>query len=361
MLFINANFPMLASEELFRYHYENQLKSFPDLQKEFGVSYGMIDFLLDYYKIHRRSISQSYELISKSKYQKTCLAKYGATNALSKNTVPYQKRNNSVMEKYGVINVFQLEDIKDRITETCLRKYGQKRITNGAKISATRQSWSLEKKKEIGQKISISHLNKTNEEISKATEKRIESTRKKYGVDHYTQTAKARLENSKSHKKLWEDKPQEEKISILRRIHDIRESKIELRIHNILAKWNIEYTHSFYLKLRQFDFKIGQTLIEVNGDFYHANPEFYKADDIVPLPCTKGLTAKEIWKKDAMKKTMAAKYKYTVLYLWENEINAMDDEDLEIRLYYMIFGEDYNRNDFNGDGENHETNNDYDN
>jgi hypothetical protein len=339
MLFLKANYPNIVSKELLEYHYQKQLKSLPDIQKEFGIDYKATIFLLDYFKISKRSSSQSALLIAQPKLQKTCLKKYGATNPLSKGTIPYTKRNNSVKEKYGVANVFQIEDIKKRITETILEKYGVKRVTNGKKLSET---------------IAL----RTPEQWKNILEKKIKICQAKWGSDYWMQTEEGKKKCSKiqkklwqnktseemeiisqTHKKLWQNKTQEEKDAIIKRLANITVSKLEIRVEKILTTWRLGYTHSFCLKFKQFDFKIGKILLEVNGDFYHANPKYYKENDIIPVAGTKNLTAKQLWDKDKRKKLMAEKSNYIVKYIWEDEINSMDDKELEIKLYDIIFGE----------------------
>ncbi len=58
------------------------------------------------------------------KRKETCRIKYGADNCLSKNTSAYKKRNNTIIEKYGCENVFQLESVKTKSKETLFDKYG---------------------------------------------------------------------------------------------------------------------------------------------------------------------------------------------------------------------------------------------
>lgn len=49
------------------------------------------------------------------KYKDTCLEKYGKENALCKGTSSYDKRNNTIKEKYGVDNVFKHPKIIEKI------------------------------------------------------------------------------------------------------------------------------------------------------------------------------------------------------------------------------------------------------
>lgn len=65
-------------------------------------------------------------------------------------------------------------------------------------------------------------------------------------------------------------------------------------------------------------------LIEVNGDFWHANPKIYKETDLVKLPGTP-LLAKQIWYNDLKKKNMAEKYNYDILYLWESDFKCIEN------------------------------------
>lgn len=60
----------------------------------------------------------------REKYKNTCLIRYGSINALSKGTSSYKKRNRTVKKKYGVTNVFQLDDVKIKSKNTMVEKYG---------------------------------------------------------------------------------------------------------------------------------------------------------------------------------------------------------------------------------------------
>lgn len=63
-----------------------------------------------------RNVKQSHYMDGyKSKIEETNLKKYGAINPLSKGTLPYKKRNKTVKERYGVDNVFQHAEVKEKI------------------------------------------------------------------------------------------------------------------------------------------------------------------------------------------------------------------------------------------------------
>jgi hypothetical protein len=63
-----------------------------------------------------RNVKQSHYMDGyKNRIEKTNLIKYGAINPLSKGTISFEKRNKTVKEKYGVDNVFQHTEVKEKI------------------------------------------------------------------------------------------------------------------------------------------------------------------------------------------------------------------------------------------------------
>jgi G:T-mismatch repair DNA endonuclease (very short patch repair protein) len=76
-------------------------------------------------------------------------------------------------------------------------------------------------------------------------------------------------------------------------------------------------------------------LIEVNGDFWHANPKIYKAKDILPHP-NKEVLAETLWKKDKKKNILAIKNGFQVLTLWELDITKLNDVELELFITEKI-------------------------
>jgi len=71
---------------------------------------------------------------------------------------------------------------------------------------------------------------------------------------------------------------------------------------------------------KYYDFKIDNYLIELNGDFWHANPKIYQATDIMPFPEGQKLV-KDIWEKDKLKKELALQNGYKFITLWECDLN----------------------------------------
>ncbi len=270
---LTTNFPEIAIESKFRLFYIDKEYSIPRLSKEFGLKYFQIQFLLKFYNIDSRNYSQAASTKStRNQYKYTCNEKYGVDNVSQIEEVKNKKANTFVL-KYGVDNIWKSKSYYEWLDNFMVDKYGKRRIT--------------------GDKDDISNA------------------RKEY----------------------WKNLPldeREEKIKkILRNLHSGCYSKLETKISVILDEFEIPYERSFWLNKKQFDFKIKDCniLIEVQGDFWHANPIKYKADDILNHP-NNPISAKELWKKDNKKLKMANSHGYDVIYLWESDIK--ENKHIEI-------------------------------
>lgn len=74
-------------------------------------------------------------------------------------------------------------------------------------------------------------------------------------------------------------------------------------------------------------------IIEFYGDFWHASPRKYKADDV--LFETKGVTAKDIWEKDERRVKALRDNGYDVLIIWEDDYRANPDWALVKALSFL--------------------------
>ena len=261
-----------------------------------------IYFLLDKFNIPKKGVKGSANSKrTREKYKKTGTEKYGPENSLSKGTMPYEKKNKTVKEKYGVDNVFQLEEVKNKLNETMLETYGCLRICNPEKLKETLKNRTKEQKSTHYKNISIAN------------------------------------------KKKWENYTDEQKYDVINRLSKIRQqpnfhkiNKIETKVSNALSQIGFPFQFSYFIKRRQFDFKIGENiLIEVQGDYWHSNPKFYKEDDIINYPRGK-CKAKDVWSKDAEKKEIAEKYGYEVFYVWEDEIKHLNEKDIVLLIKEKI-------------------------
>ena len=68
-------------------------------------------------------------------------------------------------------------------------------------------------------------------------------------------------------------------------------------------------------------------IIEINGDYVHANPNKYKDTDVIRLPTTKYL-AMEKWESDRIKKETLESLGYKVFVIWESDDLVQKEKEL---------------------------------
>ena len=278
------NFPFMCKKFLEEKYIEENW-SLPDFKKEYSIDFKSVTFLLDYYEINRRSLKESSKLISVSKYKKTCLNKYGVDN-VSKIDLIKEKKSKTFLKNYSVDNIFK---------DTNFKKY----------IKENNFAWKYDesnKRRSINQSKSI---RKYWNNLPKGDKKNILNKRKR-GYYNWLNSL-----SDDEHKAFFS------KICYT--------SKLEDKICDVLSENNIEYNHQFFLNKKSYDFRIKGTniLLEVQGDYWHANPNFYKHDDIIS-----NKKASEIWKIDMLKKSLANKSGYNVIYIWEEDIKSLSNEEL---------------------------------
>jgi len=121
----------------------------------------------------------------------------------------------------------------------------------------------------------------------------------------------------------------------------MRDSSIELKIQNFLRILGIEYLTHFYVKeiehAYQSDILIPvqegikqKTIIECEGDYFHANPNKYNKTDKI---FRKGMTAEEVWNKDNTRTRELQEKGFRVLRFWECDIRKMELNDFENKLF----------------------------
>jgi len=282
--FLKYNYPMLTKEVLENEYWVEKL-SLPQIVKKYDIDTKAASALLEYFNIKKRNISEAKFFIGNKRSEETCLKRYGKTNVLSKGTSIYDKRNNTIKQKYGVDNVFQIKSVIDKIQDDnhYLKKYG---LT----------------------------LKQLRSKKSKETWENLTDEQKDFWLKKSILSEKCR------------DKP---KIGTGYWI-----SSIEIRIQEILNIYSIKNRAQFLIrkngKRKFFDFILedSKILIEVQGDFWHADPKKYKADDKLHFP--RGLIfAKEVWNKDEEKKLIAEEQGYKVIYIWSNEIKNQSIESIK--------------------------------
>lgn len=115
--------------------------------------------------------------------------------------------------------------------------------------------------------------------------------------------------------------------------HNRMPKSTEGRMAKILDAAGVQYLRNFCIKhpggtWRLYDFLIEGTLIvEMQGNYYHANPQIYGPDDEIVVS-SKRRKAKDIWEYDADKKKLAKSYGYEYSVFWESDLASASDADL---------------------------------
>lgn len=120
----------------------------------------------------------------------------------------------------------------------------------------------------------------------------------------------------------FRDKKRQEIISRLAK-GEYKKTSIEVKVENFFKDNNILIKYNFINKY-QYDFMIlgTQYLVEVQGDYWHANPIKY---------ANKALTERQKYKvnQDKIKKKHAESLGYEIIYIWEYDIRKNDFSSLK--------------------------------
>jgi len=94
-------------------------------------------------------------------------------------------------------------------------------------------------------------------------------------------------------------------------------NKLEQKVADGLTRNNIDYIFQFFINkgsiCKSYDFKIKDKpiIIEVDGDFWHGNPNVKNHFDKVD----------EVKENDLLKEEMTKNRGYSIVRLWESDIN----------------------------------------
>ena len=103
-------------------------------------------------------------------------------------------------------------------------------------------------------------------------------------------------------------------------------SKLEEKIPNgLITESSIKYIDNNSNRWLFPDIIYKNYIIEFNGDYWHANPKKFKADDLIDK---KGITAQEQWEEDKRKKEIYESLGYKVIYVWESDFKENKEEIL---------------------------------
>ena len=245
---------------------------------------------------------------TKNKAKQTYLKHYGCEHNFCKNSESRKEWEQRLLDTEGITNVFQRESVKQKSKETLLKNYGK-----NAKQYVNSKEHYFEKW--LNEGYTLDDCEKMYKELCY---KRGNSMRLSYYIEKYGNNM-----GYEKYKSLLLQIAQRSKTS--RTI-----SSLNIRIFDLLDSLNIKYEYEFPLetevpgKFLYYDIKIKNYIFELQGDYWHASPLKYKANDIVHYPNNVQYTAQFIWDKDKYKKNVAEFNGYTVFYIWEHDMNNKD-------------------------------------
>jgi G:T-mismatch repair DNA endonuclease (very short patch repair protein) len=306
--------------------YESGL-SLHDIRKKYKSRVSTTLRILNLFGIRTRSVKESNTDAVVTKRKKTCIELFGVENPSQAAEIKVKKRN-TTLKNYGVDNIFKIDGFGDMVSEIMFQKYGVNRISNGEKISKIRSLFSLEKWKEFDIK-------------------RKRTCNIKYGVDDPSQLQWRRKLTGMIFKE-WRENASDLELQEVYANNDWIISKLERKVWDILSENNILFQPQRFINKRSYDISILGTMliIEVQGDYWHANPAQYKETDLIDYPNRLQLTAGQVWQRDLIKKENAESYGFKILYLWETDIDFhQKNQTLDLFVLNSLYEAGTNQND----------------
>lgn len=219
---------------------------------------------------------------------------------------------------------FSLTETQNKIKQTVLEKYG---VDNVSKLD------------EVKHKISVSHIiNPRNHKVSDQT-KLIMSSNSKLWWSNLTIEQRKQFCNKLKFSCNSQKEKQRRKLLAVKHIAGKyfcvknRFSKLHLKIRKELNLEHLGFVGEqrigrFLVDELNNDKKI---IIEINGDYIHANPSKYSADTLIRLPGN-SYYAEEKWFTDQIKIDKLKEMGYKVLVVWESD----NLEEVKNNLHLLI-------------------------
>ena len=117
-------------------------------------------------------------------------------------------------------------------------------------------------------------------------------------------------------------------------------SKAEIELADILRKSNSDLQIQFKLfdidknKWYVFDIQFNDKIIEYNGDYWHANPNKFKHDDIIKNG-NSNISAAEKWEIDKIRNKVANAYGYEIMTIWEHDYKQNKEKVIKECLDFL--------------------------
>ena len=319
--------PFLVNyENLYQEYIVNKL-SLPKIKEKYGLKFHQTIFLLDHFNIPKRNLKESAE-ISIPQIKEKIKENYGVDN-ISQLEVIKEKKKQTFLKNYGVDNIFKIDDFYKTIKESYKLKTGK---DLDEVRSETNKKYYLDNPTAKQKCIEILKGNPPQEKhrlVARGKLKRYHNNLKKESPLEFEEW-KNKISCSQS--KFWDSLNDEGKYEKTKHLFCIKKSKIESRVEKVLLENGLIFIPQYFLGGYFYDFFVGNFVIEVNGDYWHANKLFYSETDIIA-----GKKAKDIWQKDFNKIQEAKNSNLETLVLWEHEINSMSDDDIFKKIINFYF------------------------
>jgi len=190
--------------------------------------------------------------------------------------------------------------------------------------------WSSEVKQKIsesqkGRIVSNEHKQKVSDAITKKWNSNIYRIKMVGAANNRlppTEETKSKI--SKSLKSKWDNDPEFRKShqkAILSGRGDCP-NKPEKQTIDVLNDMNVSFEFQYNVGPYITDFYIPNKnlIIEIFGDYWHANPAKYDANELISYPGGKRVKAKTIWTKDKIRIQYLNDMGYDVEVIWEREL-----------------------------------------
>ena len=196
----------------------------------------------------------------------------------------YNRTKKSNLEKYGVFNPYQRNDVKEKSKKTCLKNYGVKYSMQSEEIRKKGKKTkerkynnenyiNLEKRKQTClEKYGVDHIFKD----KNCKEKRKQTWIKKYGVEYPSQNKEVKLKTKRTNlKKLGVEYPMQNKLVL----EKSQKSGYKLKQFKNTNLWyqgtfELDFLNSFYNLFP--DIQRGPTVkYKLQGNNHYYFPDFY--------------------------------------------------------------------------------------
>lgn len=285
----------IPKEEFNEYY---QTHTFKECAEHFEITEREVNRLRSFYKITRKSENNSIihkrsaETVDFEKaYEKckeTLIKKYGSLEE-AYNSI-WEKAHKTYYEKTGYDNPMHNPEVQEKLNEFLLNKYGGRGYASDIivnKINETilnKYSSFEEYNKELLIKRQKTNLEKYGNTCSfhgnGQDEKIVNTMMEKYGVPYYCMTSTCKSNSSNN-------------------------SKPNQYFANLLKEFNIEYEREFVIENRNYDFKVGGYLIEIDPTATHNST--YNPFSRIPTTIN----------YHQEKSNLAKKYGYKCIHIWD--------------------------------------------